>query len=394
MRRLAALAVICAFALFGLSACGSLPDSGPSVQQVVQESGAGQTDQRYELVNIDSHVVDVLRHRPPDSFAARFGDRKTAREPVIGVGDSVLVTIWEATSGGLFSSPTMTGQISGGSNSAQIPEQVVGRDGGITVPYAGRIHVVGQTPRAVQATIEKALQGKAIQPQVLLTVTRAVSNSVSVGGEVANGARVPLSVGGDRLLDVIASAGGVRAPVNETFVELSRGSTTTRVPLTRVIANPAENIYLHPGDVVTLVRDPQTYIAMGATGRNDEIPFNADGINLAQAIAKAGGLQDNRSDMTGVFVFRYESASVLRALRPDSPLAEQGRLAPVVYRLDLSNPDSLFLQQSFPVASRDVVYVSNASSLGIQKVFSIVGGGLGTVGSVANIVYAASVVKF
>ena len=240
-----------------------------------------------------------MRHRSSTSFAARFGDKKMSREPVIGVGDSIVVTIWEASSGGLFSSSAVAGQVGSGSNSAQIPEQVVGRDGGITVPYAGRIRVSGQTTRSVQQTIEKSLQGKAIQPQVLVTVTHAASNSVSVGGEVANGARVPLSVGGDRLLDVIASAGGVRVPVNETFVELSRGATTTRVPLTRVIANPSENIYLHPSDVVTLVRDPQTFIARGATGRNDEIPFNADGISLSQALAKAGGLEDSRSDRSG-----------------------------------------------------------------------------------------------
>ncbi len=53
-----------------------------------------------------------------------------------------------------------------------IPEQTVGRDGGITVPYAGRIRVAGKTTRAVQQTIEKALEGKAIQPQVLVNVTR------------------------------------------------------------------------------------------------------------------------------------------------------------------------------------------------------------------------------
>ena len=174
-------------------------------------------------------------------------------------------------------------------DSATDPEQVVGRDGAITVPYAGRVHVAGRTTRAVQGDIETALQGKAIQPQVLVNVTHSISNTVSVGGEVAAGARIPLSVKGDRLLDVIAAAGGVRAPVNETYVELSRGATTSRVPLSRVIANPKENIYLQPNDVVTLVRDPQTFIAYGATGRNAEIPFEADGINLAQALAKAGG---------------------------------------------------------------------------------------------------------
>ena len=187
-----------------------------------------------------------------------------------------------------------------------IPEQIVGRDGGITVPYAGRVQVAGQTARAVQSTIEKALEGKAIQPQVLVNVVHPISDMVSVSGEVTMGARVPLSVKGDRLLDVVAAAGGVRAPVNETYVELSRGGKTWREPLSRIIENPRENIYMRPNDVLTLVREPQTFIAYGATLRDAEIPFEADGISLAQALAKAFGLQDNRSDASGVFVFRYE----------------------------------------------------------------------------------------
>ena len=97
------------------------------------------------------------------------------------------------------------------------------------MPYAGRVRVAGKTTRAVQKEIEDALQGKAIQPQVL-HVTKPVSDSVSVGGEVAQGSRVPLSTKGDRVLDVVDQAGGVRSPVNETFVELSRGLTTSRMP--------------------------------------------------------------------------------------------------------------------------------------------------------------------
>ena len=299
------------------------------------------------------------------------------------------MTVWEAAAGGLFSSPaaaTPTGAsgVGTGSNSATIPEQVVGRDGGITVPYAGRIHVVGRTTRAVQEQIEHALEGKAIQPQVLVNITRTAGDAVSVGGEVAAGARVPLSVKGDRLLDVLAVAGGVRAPVNETFVELSRGSKTSRIPLINIVNNPSENIYMHPGDTLTLVRDPQTFIALGAMGQNAEIPFQADGISLAQALAKSGGLRDERSDPRGVFIFRYEPASVARQLAPTSPLVEPGRLTPVVYRLDLANPNGMFLEQSFHVANRDVIYVSNSPSTEVQKVFGIISGGIGTVGSIAS----------
>ena len=377
-------------ALLGFSACSSLPGQGPSTNDVMQQQASVEQGPRYEVVDIDAPVVEALRRRGYQSFSSRFGDRRLSSEPVIGVGDSVSVTIWEASAGGLFSAPLLPDKLSVGSNSAMIPEQVVGRDGGITVPYAGRIHVAGQTTRAVQRTIEKALAGKAIEPQVLVNVVRPVSDSVSVVGEVTAGSRIPLSVRGDRLLDVIAEAGGVKAPVNETFVELTRGSATARMPLTTIIASPGEDVYLHPNDVLTLVRDPQTFIAYGATGRNAEIPFDADGINLAQALAKAGGLLDDRSDPRGVFIFRFEPESVLRAIRPDSPLLGRGRLTQVVYRLNLSDPNSLFLEQGFHIANRDVIYVSNSPSTEVQKALGIVAGTvLPPVGAASSIYSAA-----
>lgn len=382
---------ICLGAFEALSGCG-LPSSGPSASDVVQQASV-EEGPRYEVVDINPTTVEALSRWSSEGFSTRFGDRKLTAEPVIGVGDAVTVTIWEAGPGGLFSAPMVTDKVSTGSNSATIPEQFVGRDGGITVPYAGRVHVVGKTTRDVQQAIEQALEGKALQPQVLVNVTKPTSDSVSVGGEVTMGARVPLSVRGDRVLDVISAAGGVKAPVNQTFVELSRGSTTSRIALTRIIAHPSENIYMHPDDVLTLVLDPQTFLAYGATGANAEIPFDADGISLAEAITKAGGLNDSRSDPKGVFIFRYESEAIARALLPDSPLVRRGRRTPIVYRLNLTDANSLFLEQQFRIANRDLLYVSNSPSSDVQKVFNIFAPGLSTAGSVASIGLGAASVK-
>ena len=55
--------------------------------------------------------------------------RKPSTEPVIGIGDMVSVSVWEAGSGGLFSGPLVADRFSAGSKSALIPEQPVGRDG-------------------------------------------------------------------------------------------------------------------------------------------------------------------------------------------------------------------------------------------------------------------------
>lgn len=378
-------------AMSALAGCSVLPGDGPMASDVLEQQKAGGDPNglsRYEIVDIDAPTVAVLRRRPPDGFSAHFGDYRPSADLRIGVGDYVSVTVWEAGANGLFSAPLATDRFTTGAKSATIPDQAVGSDGLISVPYAGRIAVRGLTTAAVQASIEKALDGKAIQPQVLVNVTKPVSNTVTVTGEVAGGARVPLTAKGDRILDVVATAGGVRAPVNETVIRLSRGPTTVSVPMGRVVGNPRENVYLRPGDVLTLVRDPQAFLAYGATGRNDKIPFEADSISLAEALAKIGGVQDYRADPAGVFIFRYEPPNIARQLRPATTLAKAGWV-PVVYRLNLRDPASLFLAQSFPIFNKDVLYVSNAPITQAQKaleVFNVVAQPVGTGASLATVV--------
>jgi polysaccharide export outer membrane protein len=377
-----------------LAGCASIPTSGPSASAVIDQ-GSNPSSQDYQFIDLNESVIDILNRQGRESFAAHFVDHRSSAEPLIGIGDGVSVTIWEASAGGLFSAPAISDKFSAGSNSATIPEQIVGRDGAITVPYAGRVEVAGRTTRAVQSVIEQALAGKAIQPQVLVNVLHPISNSVTVGGEAVGGTaplRVPLSVKGDRLLDVIASVGGIKVPVNETYVELSRGRTTARVPLVRVIADPHENIFMQANDVLTLVRDPQTFLAVGATGINAEIPFNADGITLAQALVKAGGLQDARSDPQGVFIFRYEHPSIARELTPGAQLAVRGPEVPIVYRLDLRNPNSLFVEQKFRMASHDLVYVSNAPLVEAEKIIGIFNSVLSPASQASSVAYDAALV--
>ena len=385
-----------AFAAFAfcLAGCSALPSSGPSASAVMDAGSADPSIKPYEVIDIDPSVIDVVDRRPRSSFATRFGDHRLSVEPVIGVGDMITVTIWEASSGGLFSSPAALEKLSAGANSATIPEQVVGRDGSITVPYAGRIPVSGRTPRVVQEIVQHALEGKAIQPQVLVTDTKPISSTVTIGGEGVGAAqRLPLSVKGDRLLDIVAEAGGVRLGVNEIYVVLQRGGVTERVPLQRVTENSRENIFMRPGDVVTLVRDPQTFLAYGATNGNAEIPFGTDTLSLAQALAKSGGLADYRADARGIFVFRMEQPAILRTLRPDSALVHgQGRV-PVVYHLDLSNPNSLFMQQRFQVANHDLIYVSNAPAVEFQKAVDIFNGVVAPVYTGASAAAAATTIK-
>jgi len=366
MRTIAVVALLVGVLAAG---CSALPTAGPTVRDV-QHQEVKDNEQRFDLVDLDEKVVRALLARSADSFQARF--RKYSRPPQakIGVGDSVVVSIWEAAGGGLFgASPTE--HVSAGSRSVTIPEQIVGQDGAISVPFAGRIPVAGRVPVEVQKAIEQRLAEKAIEPQAIVTVTRSVANSVTVTGEVVAGARVPLSVKGDRLLDLIAAAGGARAPVYETFVRLSRDGVTVTIPMEMLVSDPAENIYAQPGDVLTLVRLPQSFTVFGATGANTQVPFVAEKMTLVEALAKAGGLQDMRSDPAGVFLFRFERPRTVDALGRPQLGTGPDNSSPVVYRLDLSDAKSYFLAQRFPIEDKDIIYVANAELNELQKFFTL-----------------------
>ncbi len=218
--------------------------------------------------------------------------------------------------------------------------------------------------------VETRLAGKALEPQVLVIVKKSAANAVTVSGEAIEGARVPLTPGGDRLLQLIAAAGGDRAPVHETFVRLSREGVSATIPLERLVADPAEDIYAQPGDVLTLVRVPQTFSVFGAAGRNAAITFEAEKISLSEALAKSRGLRDDLANPRGVFLFRYEPAAVVRAL--DQPIAARAPdgLSPVVYRFDLADANSYFLADQFPVRDKDIIFVADAAAAQIYKIFS------------------------
>ncbi len=373
-----------------LAACSDLPGSGPSTSEIVAASKPTQAGgTRFALVDVDQHVVATMEKWTAVSMQGTFGQQRPVSAQMIGVGDYVQVVIWEAAAGGLFSAAA-NDRIGPGSRSTLIPEQVVGPDGAITVPYAGRVRVIGRNPQQVEQAIVGALQGKAIEPQVLVTVTKNIANTVTVVGEVTGGARVPLTTRGDRILDVVATAGGTRAPAHETFVTLVRDGHAVRIPMQAMLTDPAENVYVRPGDVVSVAREPQTFTAAGATGQNSVIPFDAIGITLDQAIARAGGLSDSRADPAGVFVIRYERPEdydQLRLPRPDpGPLSQ----VPVIYRVNMRDPNGFFMARRFPVRNKDILFVSNAPITEFQKVWSLM---LGLVGAGATVIVVSAATR-
>lgn len=362
-----------------LSGCHLLPKDGPGYRHVDEQAQDAEPSRLpFVLVDINGHVLTTQRTRLRASIAERFPRETGAPDFRISRGDALTVSIWEAGTETLFSGSqtrSTDGAAPPSARGVQIPAQVVGADGRISIPFAGRIDVVGMSPVDVQDSIEKALAGKAARPQALVNVAHGGSNMVTVIGELTSGARVPLSMNGDRLLDVIAAAGGVRAAAWDTAISLTRGDATVTVPMTEVLRNPSENIYLQPGDSVVVTKRGKTFSAMGATGRTAQVPFESASVTLIEAVAKAGGLLDMRADPRGVYLFRYETMDVAHKLGilDEDPRSTPNAQIPIIYRLDMSQAGSFFLAQEFEMRDRDILYVASASTNQVMKFLNLLG---------------------
>ena len=272
------LAALCV----ALSSC-TMPSSGPSANKI--QSGAKETYAPYTLINVNPNVVSALDQNLDQQLAVTLGNSRKRSSALIGVGDTVAISIWEASPDGLFSSGAGRG---GGT---QIPEQPVSEAGTISVPYAGVIQAANRTPDQVKEAVEKALIRMAVQPQVLVSVVKNVSNTVTVTGEVASSGRIPLSPRGEKLLDVIAIAGGPRMESHQLSVQITRGRRTETIPMERLISDPTENIYVQSDDVVALIRQPRSFTVFGASTANASVQFDE-----SQLYPQPGACQGRRPE--------------------------------------------------------------------------------------------------
>ncbi len=363
-----------------LSGCASypkwLPSAGPSAvtvmdaQEYMDSSGIVVLQVTPELANRAS-----LREVPPLFSTAFSSDTLPAH--TVSRGDLLEVSIWEAPPATLFGGSSLgmsTGSAQGGTVS--FPAQMISAEGYITIPFAGNIAVEGLTPPEIQSAIAHKLRNKANHPQVIVRIAQNATASVTIIGEVNSSQLVPLTAKGERLLDALAAAGGTSQSIGKTTLQISRHGVVESLPLETIISDPNQNIVLWPNDVVTALFKPFSFTVLGAAGKNEEVSFETQGISLAQALARAGGLQDNRADATGVFIFRFESPENIDLPTTQHSKATKDGQIPVIYQVNLRDPATFFVAQKFPMQNGDVMYVSNASGVELQKFLNMIFSGI------------------
>lgn len=367
---------LAAAALAGLlAACNPVPNDGPLKFQVTSKHEM-KDDFVYALVELDAHSVRTLERHDYRPLSEKFGLPRGRNATRLGVGDQLSVTIFEAGPDGIFSTQER--------KSVTIP-LTVKQNGRISIPFDGEVRAAGRTVAQVRRAVLASLRGRAVEPDVIVELAELRSRAATVNGAVRSGAIVPLLLGRERVLDVIAAAGGpTREPYN-TYISLSRGGDTRTALLQTLIRHPRENIFVRPDDSLYLTYEPRRFTALGAVKQDARFEFGSRDLTLMEALALAGSFEDVRANPQAVFIFRYEHEHVLRHLHEkhyvshkllwkvieDHKLRDKHGRVPVVYRVDLSDADNFFIAKRMPIRADDTLYVSRKLSVDFGKVVQL-----------------------
>src|ERR1700682_4598427 len=360
-----------------LPACSLLPGTGPKSDAVNANATAGVRSAAplpYALVDITADTIGFLSQPNLITFKGTFTDKRPKPIQVVGVGDVLNISIFEAAPGGLFTPGQAAGARPG--NFVDLPAQAVDQKGSIYVPYAGEIPAAARTIPEIQQAVVARLRNRAIEPQVVISLNQQHSSVVSVLGDVNAPGVLALNSVGERLLALVARAGGPKFEAIESYVTLQRDGKRVRVLLSRVVHDPRENIFVRPNDVIFVTRESPTFTALGALnqnvfGFNSEIPFDVETLTLAQAMGKAGGLNDIQSDPSELYVYRFEERHFLEKLGVDTTRFTFDRI-PTIYRVNLRDPSGMLLAAGFQMRSKDVMYVANARVVDYYKLLTLI----------------------
>ncbi|WP_170504924.1 MULTISPECIES: polysaccharide biosynthesis/export family protein [Ruegeria] len=355
----------------GLLAGCQLPKSGPNKSEIL--AGSTEKGGNAFVVEVDDRVAKATSAIPQYGFSSSFRSAQRLAADTVRPGDVLGLTVWENVDDGLLS-----GEIS----SSTILEQIqVDSDGFIFVPYAGRIRASGNTPEQLRQLITNELQEQTPDPQVEVRRVAGDGATVSLSGEIGAAGIYPIERPSRTLSGMLSQAGGVVVGSDIALVTLIRGNDRGTVWYDDLVRNPQLDVALRGGDRILVEADSRSYIALGATGQS-RVAFDTQDLSALEALAQVGGLQSLSSDPTGIFVLRKERQDIARNVMGRQDLQGDQRM---IYLLNLTAPNGLFVARDFVIRDDDTIYVTEAPYAQWSKSISLIAGGLTPVANVATL---------
>ncbi|MEB8387376.1 polysaccharide biosynthesis/export family protein [Rhodobacteraceae bacterium KMM 6894] len=352
-----------------VASCGTLPQVGPNKRQIYE--GSVQRSGDAFVVSVNDRVTRATAVQPALGFSDKFKNAGMMGSDTIRAGDTLGLTIWENVDDGLLAGEA--------TNQTILEEVQVDGSGFIFVPYAGRIRAAGNTPEAIRRIITEKLDEQTPDPQVQVRRLAGDGSTVSLVGAIGGQGVYPIERPTRTLSAMLSAAGGITIPPEVAQITVLRGNERSKVWFQDLYKHPEFDIALRGGDRIMVEQDTRAFTALGATGAQSRVTFETQTLSAIEAIATVGGLQSSTADPTGVFILRNEPAEIANQVLGRTDLIGDQRM---VYVLDLTRPNGMFMARDFSVRDQDTLYVTEAPFAQWSKVIGAITGTLGVVDTV------------
>jgi polysaccharide export outer membrane protein len=189
---------------------------------------------------------------------------------------------------------------------------------------------------------------------------------------------------------MLATAGGVSIPAETAVVKIIRGGKTGHVWYQDLFEYPELDIALRNGDRILVEEDTRAFTVLGATGAQNRVKFETQTLSAIEALAQVGGLVPTQADPTGIFVFRNEPAEIAANVLGRADLIGAQRL---VYVLDLTEPNGMFMARDFLIRDDDTVYVTEAPYVQWAKLITAITTTAGAASAVGTLATQAGIIQ-
>ena len=347
-----------------LSACAPGPWLDKSRLQ--DDLDARPTTETYPVQIITADVimkqVDQVRAEQASSLPSDLSkwDYKIGQDDILGV------TVWdhpELSTSAPTSAPESTvgapplPQVAGAAASDTVGRRV-GSDGSVFFPTLGRVKVAGLTVEQAREKFVSMLAKNVRDPQVDLRVVAYRSQRIQMTGEVKYPGTMAVTDTPLTLIDAIARAGGETPTADLSHVHLTRHGETVTVDAQSVLEHGRmrENTLLEAGDVVNIPdRSQQRVFTLGEVNKPGIVLIPRAGLTLADALATVQSIDVAGADPRQIYVIRGGPENLQK---------------PTVFRLDMTQIDSLLLQTQFQLQPLDVVYVGTSGAVRFNRILA------------------------
>ncbi len=227
-------------------------------------------------------------------------DQAVAAEPVLGPGDTVRVTV--------FDDPSLT------------TEARLSLQGTLAFPLLGEVAIGDRTPSdAAKIITDRLKQGRFLQdPRVSVALVEVRSRRVMVMGHVAKPGQYALDGTNERLIDILALAGGRSETGADTVVVTRRAGEpqTFEINIAEMYrkGDLSSDLRLEGGDVIYVPEAPVFYV-YGAVQRAGV--YRLEPATSVRAALSVGGGLTQRASQRRIEIHRRLPDGTVREFKAD-----------------------------------------------------------------------------